>query len=154
MELKIPFIDQPIGSGDIVGDALASVGITPEKVTELLRKAGAIGPTEDCGCKGTKQSMNDKLKLMPLRVNSWATMEYPNIPPGWELTRSAISTSRPGVTVNFYENRALIDNGTVKSSANMMYIWQVVDGKYTGGSAFCCLSTRPSAEKRWNELCH
>ncbi len=135
MEITVPFIKQPVGSGDLVKAATSAIGVRP------------CPP-----CQERAKRMNAGLTFTP-RGNSWASVEYPAIPPGWELTRTATPVSRPHVTVNFYENRAVIDAGIEKSPLNLYYIWQIVDGKYTGGSAFCCSTVRPTAEKRWSELC-
>ncbi len=135
MEITVPFLKAPVGAGDLVKAATSAIGVPPCKP-----------------CDERAKRMNGALSFTP-RQASWASMEYPNIPPGWELTRTAIPASRPDVTVNFYENRAALDAGIEKSSANLYYIWQVVNGHYTGGSAFCCTTVRPTAEKRWSELC-
>lgn len=48
---------QPIMVGDLVEKALASIGITQERVERLTRTAGKPG---GCGCQGRKKWLNEK----------------------------------------------------------------------------------------------
>lgn len=71
MEIEVPFLKRPVGSGDIVKAAAESVGI---------QQSG------DCGCRKRQAAMNSGLTFTPRKGSAWP--EYPGIAEGWSLVAS------------------------------------------------------------------
>lgn len=50
MSIPVPFIQQPIGAGDVIAN--------------LARLAG-IQPSQDCGCKQRQEALNQRFNFSP-----------------------------------------------------------------------------------------
>jgi hypothetical protein len=70
MDIKLPFLKSPIGSGDLVKAATSAVGIQP------------------CGgCKQRAAAMNQAVTFVPRKDRGDEWTKPPEMPAGWKLDR-------------------------------------------------------------------
>jgi hypothetical protein len=74
MEIKVPFLKEPVGAGDLVKAATAAVGVKP------------CTP-----CQKRAETMNRMLTLKP-RTDLWTAP--PHMPPGWRLHKEYSSPNK------------------------------------------------------------
>ena len=124
MEIKVPFLKEEIGSGDVVKAATGAVGIKP------------CTP-----CEERRRLMNNALRFVPRQTpppSQWT--KPPEVPEGWKRIRSFNNGER-GVQLFHHA-----DKGSY-------IVWQIIGGEYRNSHSFCCAAMEQQAIDRWTELC-
>jgi hypothetical protein len=148
MRIRVPFIEKPVGAGDIVRPAA-------ELVRSALSNLGLKLESKSCGCARRRRRMNQKLVFVPRKAPARppiprSVREIPNFGEWTEPPHMPAAWSRGPAGRN---PRTGTDVAMFTHTSGRIMIWEIIGGAYRRSHGFCCSSLKLKAEQRFAELC-